>query len=130
MIVSKLYKCDKFQGHYVVTGIDGKNYLFLSTPFRSLKEKDLREIKHIPAEYLSEEAEPYMYRFYGLSKGDPSATVSVSDLRALAGISRSEFSRRYGIPVRTMEDWESGKRTPPEYVVNLLERVVKEDKQK
>lgn len=126
MTIKKLYKCDKFHGYSVITGTDGKNYIFLSVPFRAVKAKDLKEMQHIPTGYLQEEAEPYMYKFYGFTKEDAS-TISVSDLRSLIGLSRSEFSRRYGIPIRTMEDWEAGRRTPPEYVVSLLERVVKED---
>ena len=45
----------------------------------------------------------------------------------LGGISRAEFSRRYGIPVRTLEDWDAGKSRPAEWVLNLLKRVVRED---
>lgn len=126
MIIKKLYKCDKFHGYSVITGTDGKNYIFLSIPFRAVKEKDLKEMQHIPTGYLQEEAEPYMYKFYGFTKEDPSS-VSISELRSLAEISRPEFSRRYGVPIRTLEDWEAGRRTPPEYVISLLERVVKED---
>lgn len=128
MIIKKLYKCDKLHGYSVITGTDGKNYIFLSVPFRSVKEKDLKEMQHIPTGYLQEEAEPYMYKFYGFQK-EELTTVSISDLRSLIGLSRSEFSRRYGIPIRTLEDWEAGRRIPPEYVVSLLERVVKEDVQ-
>ena len=126
MIVKKLYKCDKFHGYSVITGTDGKNYVFLSVPFRAVKEKDLKEMQRIPTGYLQEEAEPYMYKFYGFQK-EELTTVSISDLRSSIRLSRSEFSRRYGIPIRTLEDWEAGRRTPPEYVVSLLERVVKED---
>ncbi len=126
MIIKKLYNCDKFHGYSVITGTDGKNYIFLSVPFRAVKEKDLKEMQHIPTGYLQEEAEPYMYKFYGFTKENPSS-VSISELRSLAGISRPEFSRRYGVPIRTLEDWEAGRRTPPKYVISLLERVVKED---
>ena len=55
--------------------------------------------------------------------------MTIKELRDLLNVSRAEFSRRYGIPSRTLEDWERGKRTPPPYVVTLLERVVTEDKQ-
>lgn len=48
-------------------------------------------------------------------------------IRKMLGVSRAEFSRRYDIPIRTLEEWDAGRRVPPKYVVNLLERVVKED---
>ena len=53
--------------------------------------------------------------------------MNVKEMRALLGISRAEFSRKYDIPVRTLEDWECKKRTPPSYVLSLLERAVVED---
>lgn len=56
--------------------------------------------------------------------------MTIKEIRGILGISRAEFSRRYNIPARTLQDWEDGKRTPPAYVPELLERVVKEDKEK
>ena len=35
-------------------------------------------------------------------------------------VNRKEFSEHTGIPVRTLEDWEAGRRTPPEYIPRLL----------
>lgn len=37
-----------------------------------------------------------------------------------AGMSRKEFSEHTGIPVRTLEDWEAARRTPPEKRMKLL----------
>ena len=51
------------------------------------------------------------------------------EIRAILGISRAEFSRKYNIPIRTLEDWDSGRSNPPVYVAELLERVAKEDKE-
>lgn len=53
--------------------------------------------------------------------------MTIKEMRLLLQVSRTEFSRQYQIPLRTLEDWESGKRNPPNYVLELLERVVKED---
>lgn len=50
-------------------------------------------------------------------------------IRDILGISRAEFSRRYNIPIRTLEDWDAGKNKPPQYVMDLLERAVREDAQ-
>lgn len=51
--------------------------------------------------------------------------MDITEMRNYIGVSRAEFSRRYGIPLRTLESWESGVRTPPEYVLNLLEESVR-----
>ena len=45
---------------------------------------------------------------------------SIKDLRESTGMSRKEFSEHTGIPVRTLEDWEAGRRTPPEYIPRLI----------
>ena len=53
--------------------------------------------------------------------------MEIKELRMLSGLSQQAFSEKYGIPKRSIENWESGKRNPPEYVISLLERAVKED---
>ena len=45
---------------------------------------------------------------------------SIRDLIESTGMSRKEFSEHTGIPVRTLEDWEAGRRTPPEYIPRLI----------
>lgn len=44
----------------------------------------------------------------------------IRELRESVGESRREFSEHLGIPVRTIEDWEAGRRTPPEYIPRLI----------
>ena len=51
------------------------------------------------------------------------------EIRKMLGISRAAFSRKYNIPIRTLEDWDAGKKNPPDYVLDMLERIVNEDKE-
>lgn len=51
----------------------------------------------------------------------------VKELRTRTQLSAQRFGNLYGIPMRTIQDWERGVRTAPEYVINLLERAVNED---
>lgn len=44
----------------------------------------------------------------------------IRKLREQSKMSRREFSAYTHIPVRTLEDWETGRRTPPEYIPRLL----------
>ena len=44
----------------------------------------------------------------------------IKELRKSIGLTRKEFSEHVGIPVRTLEDWEAGRRTPPEYIPRLI----------
>lgn len=53
--------------------------------------------------------------------------MGIKEIRERAGMSRAEFSRKYDIPVRTLENWESGSRKCSPYIEKLLERVVVED---
>lgn len=40
------------------------------------------------------------------------------------GIRQTELSRRFEIPLRTVQDWHSGRRTPPPYVVNMIVKLL------
>lgn len=52
----------------------------------------------------------------------------IMKLREDIGENRKEFSVHMGIPVRTLEDWEAGRRTPPEYIPRLIEYQLKYEK--
>lgn len=52
----------------------------------------------------------------------------IKELRESIGLSRKEFSLHVGIPVRTLEDWEAGRRTPPEYIPRLIAYQLKYEK--
>lgn len=41
-------------------------------------------------------------------------------MREDLGMNRTEFSRYIGIPLRTLEEWEAGRRKMPEYVLRLI----------
>ena len=48
------------------------------------------------------------------------AAKTIKELRESIGMSRKEFSEHTGIPVRTLEDWEAARRTPPEDIPRLI----------
>lgn len=49
-----------------------------------------------------------------------SADSEIKKARENLGISRAEMSRAFEIPVRTLEDWESGKRIPAHWAEKLI----------
>lgn len=53
--------------------------------------------------------------------------MSIRELRLQLGDTQSEFAERYHIPFRTIQNWETGLRKPPEYMIELLEKRIKED---
>lgn len=44
----------------------------------------------------------------------------IKEKRIAAGLSRAEMARRFEIPIRTLEDWETEKRTPPVWAGKLI----------
>lgn len=53
--------------------------------------------------------------------------MDIREMRMQLGDTQSEFARRYNIPFRTIQNWETGVRKPPEYIINLLEQRIKAD---
>ncbi len=51
--------------------------------------------------------------------------MTVKEMRMKLEMTQEMFSHRYNIPKRTIENWESGKRTPPAYVLEMLEIAVR-----
>lgn len=47
--------------------------------------------------------------------------MKIKELRTKTGLSQSKFAAFIPMSVRTLQDWEQGKRTPPDYVVSLIE---------
>lgn len=53
--------------------------------------------------------------------------MTIREMRKMLGDTQSEFALRYNIPFRTVQNWERGIRTPPPYILSLLEEKVKSD---
>lgn len=56
--------------------------------------------------------------------------MSIKESRKAAGLTQKQMSEAFEIPLRTIEAWEAGDRTPPPYVEKLiiekLERIASE----
>jgi putative transcriptional regulator len=48
-------------------------------------------------------------------------------MRNDSGLNRTQFGKKYNIPLRTLENWEKEVTDAPEYVIDLLGRVVYAD---
>lgn len=49
------------------------------------------------------------------------------ELRSIARMNQRQMAEQYGIPLRTWEDWESGRRKMPEYLMRLMQYKVRLD---
>lgn len=52
---------------------------------------------------------------------------TTKDIRKYTGLSQQKFADYYGIPKRSIENWETNKSEPPGYLVRLLWRAASED---
>lgn len=52
----------------------------------------------------------------------------VKEMRKKAGLSAQKFGDKYGIPLRTIQEWERGGRTAPDYVIDMLEYITEVEK--
>ena len=48
----------------------------------------------------------------------------IKELRKITGLSQTAFAKKFHIPVGTLSHWEQGVRTPPDYVVYMLSRII------
>jgi transcriptional regulator with XRE-family HTH domain len=65
--------------------------------------------------------------YYSIEAIYMDATMNIRDMRKQLGDTQSEFAERYNIPFRTVQNWETGMRKPPEYILELLKARIKED---
>lgn len=49
-------------------------------------------------------------------------------LRKMIGLNRRQFSERMEIPLRTLEEWEAGRRKMPEYLLRTLSYYIRMNK--
>lgn len=51
--------------------------------------------------------------------------MTIKELRTITGLSQGKFAQYLGIPTINIQHWEQGVSNPPEYVLNLIIRVMK-----
>jgi len=54
--------------------------------------------------------------------------MTVKELREQSRMTQAEFSKFLNIPIRTIQEWEQGRRTPPVYVVALIKYKIEKEK--
>lgn len=55
---------------------------------------------------------------------DAFSVPTLSELSERSGLSYRALARRFSIPYRTMEDWSSGRRQPPDYVLLMMQELL------
>ena len=54
--------------------------------------------------------------------------MTFKELRETSGMSRKQFCEYFGIPYRTVQDWELGNKKCTEYLLQLMEYKLKNEK--
>lgn len=116
MKIKKLYKANNLYMRYVVQKCNGEYASFLCTPFREVKEDELKKMPFFtPVGDNAEEAEEYMYKFYGFEK-----ELEFKTILEESGMNMKRFSEYFGIPYRTVQGWKAGNRECPDYLLKLM----------
>ena len=50
--------------------------------------------------------------------------MTIKELRKKTNMSQSKFAKKFNIPVGTLAHWEQGVRTPPSYVIFMIETIL------
>ena len=56
------------------------------------------------------------------------AIMNIKDLRNQTGMSQSQFAKFFKIPLSSLQKWEQSQRQCPEYLVELIEYKLKNEK--
>lgn len=52
----------------------------------------------------------------------------IKELRNGLGLSQPKFAAKFGIPLRTVQDWEYEKREPRPYIIYMMQKIVELEK--
>lgn len=66
------------------------------------------------------EAEPDLTQADALRRIWQAAVLPIRELLPAMGLTQTGLSRRYGIPLRTVQDWAGERRTPPHWLRLML----------
>ena len=54
--------------------------------------------------------------------------MKINQLRQSTHLTQKQFAEYFDIPLRTVQEWEQGRRKPPDYIPKLLERIWKAER--
>lgn len=78
----------------------------------------LNEVQEGIAKYLNEE----VGELHCFQDQEEKKEMTIKEMRTSMGMTQTEFGNLFGIPLRSIQNWELEIRKPPEYVVNLIEK--------
>lgn len=55
--------------------------------------------------------------------------MTIKEICEKYGYSQTALAKRFDIPRRTVQEWHGGRRTPPEYVVNMIIALLEQERE-
>lgn len=56
--------------------------------------------------------------------------ITIKDICETYQLTQTSLANRFGVPLRTVQDWHGGRRTPPDYVVLMMLEILQNDEKK
>lgn len=50
--------------------------------------------------------------------------TSIKELRERTGLSQGNFAKLFGIPVKSIQNWEQGRTTAPDYLLDMMDELL------
>jgi DNA-binding transcriptional regulator YiaG len=54
--------------------------------------------------------------------------MTIKDICEKYRLSQTALAKRFGIPLRTVQDWHGRRRNPPDYVVGMMMELLEKDR--
>lgn len=54
--------------------------------------------------------------------------MTIKEICEKYGYTQTALAKRFDIPLRTIQDWHAGRRTPPDYVVRMMDELLQREK--
>ena len=54
--------------------------------------------------------------------------MSIKDICLTYGYNQTELAHKFGIPLRTVQNWHSNVRKPPDYVIRMIVTILEYEK--
>jgi putative transcriptional regulator len=54
--------------------------------------------------------------------------MTIKEICETYDLSQTALARKFGIPLRTVQDWHAGRRKAPDYVISMMTRLLELEK--
>lgn len=62
-----------------------------------------------------------------MNKNDIDEKMTIKQICESYGIGQTELARKFGIPLRTVQNWHASVRVPPDYVVRMIDELLRRE---